>query len=104
MPRAIEVIVTTNKTAFEIKCTDCGKTATVPFKPTAGKPAYCKTCFSKRMFKRSESVSKTNGFDPKQAWARRRNIRQGKKEAGRPSLFQWSYSTNYKETVKEKVK
>ena len=42
------------KSMFEIKCSDCGKTAMIPFKPTADKPAYCKTCFSKHMFKRSK--------------------------------------------------
>jgi CxxC-x17-CxxC domain-containing protein len=93
------VIVTINKTVFEIKCTECGKTATVPFKPTAGKPVYCKTCFSKHTLKRSQSVSTINGFEPKQAWARRRNIKPGKKETDRPSVFQWSYSTHNKETV-----
>ena len=31
----------------EIKCSDCGKTATVPFKPTAGKPVYCRECLAK---------------------------------------------------------
>jgi CxxC-x17-CxxC domain-containing protein len=87
------------KSMFEIKCSDCGKTATVPFKPTEGKPAYCKTCFSKHMSNRLESVSKTNGFDPKQAWARRRENKQGNKEAGQPIVFQWSYSTHDKATV-----
>ena len=87
------------KTMFEIKCSDCGKTARVPFKPTAGKPAYCKTCFSKRRFTQSESVSRANGFDPKQAWARRRENTQGNKAADQPIVFQWSYSTHDKETV-----
>jgi CxxC-x17-CxxC domain-containing protein len=87
------------KTMFEIKCSDCGKTAMVPFKPTAGKPAYCKTCFSKRRFTPSEAVSKTNGFDPKHAWARRRENTQGNKAAEQHSVFKWSYSTHDKETV-----
>ena len=87
------------KTIFEIKCSDCGKTAMVPFKPTAGKPAYCKTCFSKRRFTQSEIVSKTNGFDPKQAWARRRENTQVNKAVEQPTAFQWSYSTHNKETV-----
>jgi len=87
------------KPMFEIKCSDCGKTAMVPFKPTAGKPAYCKICFSKRRFTQSEIVSKTNGFDPKQAWARRRENTQGNKAAEQPMVFQWSYSTHDKETV-----
>ena len=87
------------KTMFEIKCSDCGKTARVPFKPTADKPAYCKTCFSKHRFPQSDGVSETNGFDPKQAWARRRENTQGNKAADQHSVFKWSYSTHDKETV-----
>jgi len=87
----LEVINKMQRSMFEIKCSDCGETAMVPFKPTAGKPAYCKTCFSKRRFSGSESVSKPIGFDPKQAWARRRDNGQGKKEAARPSFVRWSY-------------
>ncbi|MCX6649853.1 MAG: hypothetical protein NTV61_10790 [Candidatus Bathyarchaeota archaeon] len=26
---------------------DCGKVCEVPFKPTAGRPVYCKDCFPK---------------------------------------------------------
>jgi CxxC-x17-CxxC domain-containing protein len=67
----IEVIVTYQKLMIEVKCTDCGNTATVPFKPTPGKPVYCRTCFSKHVTKRSESAGSNNeGFAPKQAWAR----------------------------------
>ena len=93
------MIVTIQKSMFEIKCADCGKTAMVPFKPTVGKPAYCKTCFSKHTFRQSESIAKNSGFDSKQAWARRRDNEQGKKEAVRPSVFQWSYSMRDKEAV-----
>ena len=28
-------------------CSDCGKETEVPFKPTEGKPVYCKDCFQK---------------------------------------------------------
>jgi CxxC-x17-CxxC domain-containing protein len=97
--RLLKVIITMQKSMFEIKCSDCGKTAMVPFKPTVGKPAYCKPCFSKHMFVRSESVTKTNGFDPKQVWARRRENGQGKKETDHPGIFQWSYSVHDKEAV-----
>jgi len=82
---------------FEIKCTDCGQAAMVPFKPTAGKPAYCRTCFSKRRFNQPETASKPAGFDPKHAWARRRDNGQGKKEAAHPTFVRWSYSV--KETT-----
>ncbi|VBB08680.1 Hypothetical protein LUCI_3958 [Lucifera butyrica] len=30
---------------FEATCSDCGVTTQVPFKPTAGKPVYCRDCF-----------------------------------------------------------
>jgi len=28
-------------------CADCGKECEVPFKPTEGKPVYCRDCFQK---------------------------------------------------------
>ncbi len=28
-------------------CSDCGKECEVPFKPTDGKPVYCKDCYQK---------------------------------------------------------
>jgi CxxC-x17-CxxC domain-containing protein len=52
---------------FEIKCTDCGKTATVPFKPTKGKPAYCRTCFSKH----KSRIGMDFKFARPKAWVRR---------------------------------
>ncbi len=29
-------------------CAECGQECEVPFKPTEGKPVYCRECFSKR--------------------------------------------------------
>jgi len=29
-------------------CSDCGQECEVPFKPTEGKPVYCKECYGKR--------------------------------------------------------
>jgi CxxC-x17-CxxC domain-containing protein len=29
-------------------CSDCGKDCEVPFKPTEGRPVYCRECFAKR--------------------------------------------------------
>jgi CxxC-x17-CxxC domain-containing protein len=31
---------------FEITCDQCGKTDTVPFKPSTGRPVLCGECFS----------------------------------------------------------
>lgn len=60
------------RTAYEVKCTSCNQTATVPFKPTPGKPVYCKTCFSKRLTDQPLKTVAHSSFEPKQAWARRR--------------------------------
>jgi len=30
---------------FEATCSNCGKEAQVPFRPTSGKPVYCSDCF-----------------------------------------------------------
>ncbi len=32
---------------FKATCSDCGKECEVPFKPTNGRPVYCRDCFSK---------------------------------------------------------
>ncbi|HEY7141743.1 MAG TPA: zinc-ribbon domain containing protein [Methylomirabilota bacterium] len=29
-------------------CSECGKETQVPFRPTAGKPVYCRDCFQRR--------------------------------------------------------
>lgn len=29
-------------------CSQCGRQTTVPFKPTQGRPVYCRECFQKR--------------------------------------------------------
>jgi CxxC-x17-CxxC domain-containing protein len=33
---------------FEAVCADCGKTASVPFRPSGVKPVYCSDCFQNR--------------------------------------------------------
>lgn len=37
----------TEKTLTKVTCDECGKSCTVPFRPTAGKPVYCNDCFRK---------------------------------------------------------
>ncbi len=75
------------KRMFEIKCTDCGKATVVPFKPTVGKPVYCRECFSKRMFKQRENVGMSFSFDAKQAWARRGDSGHERKEEKPAHVF-----------------
>ncbi len=36
------------KTYTRVICADCSKECEVPFKPSAGRPVYCKECFSER--------------------------------------------------------
>jgi len=73
---------------FEIKCDECGKNATVPFKPKEGKPVYCSTCFSKRTSERRGSSTLNFSFDSKNAWARRGCGFKGRKEEEPSSIFQ----------------
>ena len=32
----------------DAKCSECGQECKVPFKPTEGKPVFCRECYSKR--------------------------------------------------------
>ena len=32
---------------YDAVCSDCGKECQVPFKPTEGRPVYCRDCFRK---------------------------------------------------------
>jgi CxxC-x17-CxxC domain-containing protein len=32
----------------DVKCSECGKDTQVPFKPTEGRPVYCRECYEKR--------------------------------------------------------
>ena len=31
----------------KVKCSDCGAETEVPFKPTEGRPVYCRDCYQK---------------------------------------------------------
>jgi CxxC-x17-CxxC domain-containing protein len=83
---------------FEIKCSDCGKPATVPFKPTPGKPAYCKPCFSKHTYRPTENLAAGGNFNPKQAWAQRRENGLEKVDLKKSTVFRWSFATR-EETI-----
>ena len=34
--------------SHEVVCAECGATTTIPFKPTEGRPVYCRDCFQSR--------------------------------------------------------
>jgi CxxC-x17-CxxC domain-containing protein len=36
------------KEMHKATCSECGEECEVPFKPTEGKPVYCRECFRKR--------------------------------------------------------
>jgi len=38
-------------------CSQCGKETTVPFKPTQGRPVYCRECFQQRRGLSAQSTS-----------------------------------------------
>jgi CxxC-x17-CxxC domain-containing protein len=73
---------------FEIKCSNCGKTDTVPFEPKADKPVYCSSCFSEERAKRQKTRTLSFGFNEKNAWARRHESFKGRKEEKPSSVFQ----------------
>lgn len=31
--------------SYQVVCAECGATTTVPFKPTEGRPVYCRDCY-----------------------------------------------------------
>jgi len=33
---------------YKATCAECGKECEVPFKPTEGRPVYCRDCYSKK--------------------------------------------------------
>ena len=37
-----------NRAETTTTCTQCGKETTVPFRPTQGRPVYCRECFQQR--------------------------------------------------------
>ena len=43
-------------------CSECGKECEVPFKPTEGKPVYCKDCYMAKKPKRTFSGRGGGGF------------------------------------------
>lgn len=52
-----------NKTLTTVTCDACGKSCTVPFKPSAGKPVYCNDCFRKDDAPRTPRPSFNSGSD-----------------------------------------
>ncbi|NIO21322.1 MAG: hypothetical protein GTN76_11450 [Candidatus Aenigmarchaeota archaeon] len=40
------------RTLYTVKCSECGKEAQVPFKPSGDRPVYCRECYQKRKPKR----------------------------------------------------
>jgi len=37
-----------NRELHSVTCDECGAPTQVPFKPTAGRPVYCRDCFSSK--------------------------------------------------------
>ena len=42
---AVAVLFQLRREMFEATCSNCGREAQVPFRPTSGKPVYCSDCF-----------------------------------------------------------
>lgn len=37
-----------NRQMHTVRCSECGKPALVPFKPSNGKPVFCRDCYNKK--------------------------------------------------------
>ena len=48
------------RTYTRVICADCNKECEIPFKPSAGRPVYCKECFSKRKTGTSFNANRNN--------------------------------------------
>jgi CxxC-x17-CxxC domain-containing protein len=48
------------KTETMTTCSQCGRETTVPFKPTQGRPVYCRECFLTRKASSSVAVAGNN--------------------------------------------
>jgi CxxC-x17-CxxC domain-containing protein len=46
------------KEMFKVVCDECGEKCEVPFKPTAGKPVLCSSCFEKKNVKNAVTKDK----------------------------------------------
>ncbi len=79
--------IMSQRTMFEAKCTSCGKTCTVPFKPTEGKPVYCRECFANHSTRPKETVNNQPISIGKEGWARRRDKFQTRPEDTRMGSF-----------------
>jgi CxxC-x17-CxxC domain-containing protein len=45
-----------NKTETRTTCSQCGKETTVPFKPTQGRPVFCRECFQQKRQQQAASA------------------------------------------------
>ena len=62
---------------FKATCADCGKACEIPFKPSNGRPVYCRDCFKKHAPQESRGGERSN-------FSRDRNDRGGRNTQDRP--------------------
>jgi len=48
-PKEEKKVDSFNREMHKAVCADCGKECEVPFKPTAGRPVYCRDCYRKHV-------------------------------------------------------
>lgn len=67
-------------------CAECGQECAVPFRPTGGRPVYCKSCFAKReggsFAGRRDSRPRSGGFGHERHSGRHFDKRQGAESRG----------------------
>src|SRR5438067_1737192 len=48
MPASLGSVSSISRVETRTVCSQCGKETTVPFKPTQGRPVFCRECFQQR--------------------------------------------------------
>ena len=61
---------TPNRTPHQTVCDDCNMSATLPFRPTQGKPVYCRQCFKARRQEASPTASADSIQSIQSTWSR----------------------------------
>jgi len=64
---------------YKIVCADCNKQSEIPFRPSPGRPVYCKECFSRR--RNSNNIFKPKIEEPKET-VKKKKAAKKKKRSG----------------------
>ena len=74
------------RTFTRVVCSDCSKECEIPFKPSGGRPVYCKECFSKRKQGSPFSANRDNRPEERDLSRERRFDKRQSKKRQKPAM------------------